>query len=161
MKKNAPEQKRTALQSRFEQAVINVIEYLAENWKHHRKFRHKQELLEKIGIPHNNYPAFKKGERNIPEDYWHKITDVLLKDFKVHPTYIHTRTGPMFLDAPWIVEEPEVAYTLEDYKNLLKARNSEIQRLRRDNKELKEKNALLQKLNEQLEKSGKKSGKKP
>jgi hypothetical protein len=135
----------------FERATIAAVEFLYENWQLHKKFRKRTELLNQLGIDINKWGEIKKEQRKIPEVLWHKIHDVLTKQYHVHPTFMHTVTGPILKDdAPWQANEDPLPYG-EDLKTAYQLLKKKYDALVKENKELKEKNKLQEKLIDQLE----------
>lgn len=135
----------TVLQTPFERAVAQVLEYLVKNIELHQKFRHKSDLLSELGLETAHYSHYVKGRRNIPQRHWDSVQKVLLKEYHVHPTFLHTQSGPMFKDnAPWLVhEDPSsyLAFTKENFDQLvLKLQTAEltISKLRLEKKALKQ-----------------------
>jgi hypothetical protein len=137
------------LLSPFEKAAIAAIDYLCENWPMHKRFRHKSELLQELGLRSNNYGAAQKHQRNIPPEYWRKISDVLVNRYNVHPTFLHTNKGEMFLNANWL-QEPEPVYGIDDLRSDNTRLKNENSRLKKENKDLKAKNELLEELVAQM-----------
>ncbi|MBN8665785.1 MAG: hypothetical protein J0L83_14480 [Chitinophagales bacterium] len=135
----------TVLQTPFERAVAQVLEYLVKHIELHQKFRHKSELLNQLGLESAHYSHYVKGRRNIPQKHWHELQKVLLKHYHVHPTFLHLGTGPMFKDdAPWLLNEDPASYmafTKENFDQLvLKLQSAEIAiaKLRAEKKALKQ-----------------------
>src|SRR5207253_498138 len=89
----------------FEKATIAAVEYLYTNWHLHKKFRKRKELLDQLTIDINKWGDIKKEQRNIPEEKFLKIHEVLTKQYHISPSFMHTGTGPMFKDSvPWKLE---------------------------------------------------------
>jgi hypothetical protein len=140
------------LLTHFEKATIAAVEYLYQNWHLHKKFRKRIELLNQLGIDINKWGSIKKEQRKIPETLWPKINDVLTKQFYVHPTFMHTNTGPMFKEnTPWRVDEDPAPYGEEDLRTAYQLLKKKYDALLKENKDLRDKSKLQDKLITQLE----------
>jgi hypothetical protein len=151
MAKNSTPLPEKVLLTPFEKSVIALIDYLVKNWNVHKKFRRKQELLHQLGLELKRFWEYKRAQRNIPKEYWHRISDVLTRQYNVHPGYLHTNKGEMFLNAPWIAKEDPAPYGIEDLQTQLKLLQKANEKLKAENTDLKKENRLQAKLIEHLE----------
>lgn len=104
-------------QSPFEQAVVNIINYLFNLPKQARKFDHKKELLNALHIGQNNWGKFKSGTRHIPEHLHKHIREYLINNYDVNSSYLDGRNSKMFLKPPVVDDEP-ATYHKENKKEL-------------------------------------------
>ncbi|NNV55882.1 hypothetical protein [Limnovirga soli] len=127
------------LQSPFEQAFVKVYLYLVEKdrWKVFKKFRHKKELLQQLGLPQNNISHYINRTRNIPEHHNQKIIDVLVNEYGVSHKFLTTNTGRMFLEDPILVNETASAYSTLTEKEFIKLQK-ELTSVKDENDRLKE-----------------------
>lgn len=112
MKKVTTNHVAKVLQSPFDKAFVQVVEFLYQNWQLHKKFRLKSELFAQFGWRGNQYANVKAGVVNVPKKYVPDISRVLVRDYGVSPLFLNTATGPMFSDSAttWLVEEPKEVY---------------------------------------------------
>lgn len=129
------------LQTDFDKAVVQVVEFLKEHWQLHKKFRHQQELLSQLGIQKQNWSFIRSGKRHIPAGQQPAIKQILTTGYQVSPSFLKKNQGPMFTrQAEWLHQKPNPYLTREQY----------IQELQKENTNLKKQFDLLQQQNATL-----------
>jgi hypothetical protein len=131
-----PENYQRTLQTPFDRAVIQVVDYMYKNWEIFKKFRHKYELLNQLKLKNNNWTKYKNGERSIPETIRPHIIDVLVNEYGVSASYLRTGSGNMFTnnllleeeDIPLMISPPE-AKKLRDRIAQLEEENKRLHRV--------------------------------
>jgi hypothetical protein len=145
MKSNLEKNVGKVLQSPFDKAFVQVVEFLYDNWHLHKKFRKKAELWDQLKWNGNDYAKIKAGNLNLPKKYVPEISKVLVRDYGVSPMFLNTATGPMFSDSAkqWLVEEPAQFYGFTEENFELLKRELEVVKARlgacqKENEQLKE-----------------------
>ncbi|HAK12501.1 MAG TPA: hypothetical protein DIW54_10110 [Chitinophagaceae bacterium] len=132
------------LQSSFDKAFVQIVEFLYSNWQLHRKFRFKSELFLQFNWKGNQYANIKSGKVNVPKHLVAKISAVLIREYGVSPIFLSTATGPMFSENAneWLSKAPDEVFgaTSENIDFLQKqiiALKTRIRNLQSENERLK------------------------
>ena len=144
------------LQSKFEKASVRVILHLFELDKEIRGFNLKKDLFDRLRLNASNWNKIKTSERGIPPELHQHVRKVLINDFDVNPRFLDTNSGTMFLTGKFEVHDGSANYgksTTGDELTRLRQQNAELQELVATQKK------LIARLEMELEKAGKKSGK--
>jgi hypothetical protein len=150
--------------NKFTKLVVSIVDYLVATKKQHKRFKHKNDLLEAMHLKLRNYSAYKDGSRDItdkevdengnikPGKHKH-IRQYLINEYNVNPNYLEGRSSQMFIK-PLVSDDllgNQKNYTIIT-QAIWEAKLKECEALKRKNEELKERILKLQeRLIEKLE----------